>query len=189
MDFDEIKKVWDANQQQFAYTIDEHAMHRYIRSRRNSVGRTANITEWITITVNLAVGTLMLVNTLTEGSKGIIYYALILIMYLIAGIVALMRHRRKRAERDPGKSMTKDLDDAIATATYQVRLSSTIRWCSLVIALLAIVSLWNKVRSVELSIAATVFFVVVLLASQWEHNWYLRRRKKLQLLRTKLTEP
>jgi hypothetical protein len=85
--------------------------------------------------------------------------------------------------------MTKDLDDAISTATYQVRLSRFVRWCSFPIAILIMFSLWNKVQPVKLVVAAVLFFVAVLLGSQWEHNWYVKRLKRLQSLKTKLSDP
>ena len=46
MEFDEIKKIWDAQNNQPLYVIDEKALHNRIQSKMN-VKHLTNISDWI----------------------------------------------------------------------------------------------------------------------------------------------
>src|SRR5690349_6966310 len=46
MEFDEIKKIWDAQNNQPLYVIDEKALHNRIQSKMKGVLLRANANEW-----------------------------------------------------------------------------------------------------------------------------------------------
>lgn len=53
MEFDEIKKIWDAQNNQPLYVIDEKALHNRIQSKMKDVLLRANVNEWGVIIINL----------------------------------------------------------------------------------------------------------------------------------------
>ena len=79
-----------------------------------------------------------------------------------------------------------DLDHAISMATYQVRLSAFGRWSILPIAMLILLALWEKEKSVWALVGVFTLFVVSAFAARWEHRFYKSRKRELEVLKEKL---
>src|SRR5258708_3523845 len=60
MEFDEMKKIWDAQNNQPLYVIDEKALHNRIQSKMNTVLRLTNISEWSLIMIYLVAGGILI---------------------------------------------------------------------------------------------------------------------------------
>jgi len=60
MEFDEMKKIWDAQNNQPLYVIDEKALHSRIQSKMNTLLRFTSISEWMLILINLGTGGILL---------------------------------------------------------------------------------------------------------------------------------
>jgi len=81
-----------------------------------------------------------------------------------------------------------DLRHAIAVATYQVQLSYLLRWNTLPIGILIILSVWDGGRSFWLAIGIMIFLFIANYAAGWEHNFYKSRKRELEILLNKLNE-
>ena len=128
MEFDEIKKIWDAQNNQPLYVIDEKALHNRIQSKMKGVLRRANINEWGLIIVNLGTaGILLALNSFRHGANIFMY---IEAAWMFAAVVYVVAHRSRRvsSSRRFDRSIHGDLDHAISIATYHMRLVRIMNW-------------------------------------------------------------
>jgi len=186
MEFDDIVKVWDSQRNETMYTINEKAMHKQIRSRKQSAIRIANFSEILLIIGNLCTGSFILL--MNEKNTNIFMYVMAGFMMLTAGYVWRERQRRKKRENKFDSSMLADLDHAIATARYQVTLSQTGRWYGFIIAILCVLIMWQSGKANIATFGMVVLFTAAFFVSRWEHGCYVRRQRNLELLRHKLVD-
>jgi Flp pilus assembly protein TadB len=187
MEFEEIKKIWDMQNNETLYAINEKALHNRILSRKRSAGHIANFSELLVIFVNMATGLFVLWAALYQSAANIFIYLLTVWTLVTMLYVLVSRLRRRKNENRFDRSMLGDLNHAISNATYQVRLSGIMLWNGLPVGLLLLLGLWeNGKLSVWIIIFMPVFFVVVFYASRWEHGIYKRRKRELEGLQKKL---
>jgi hypothetical protein len=73
-------------------------------------------------------------------------------------------------------------------ANSQVRLARIMRWNTLPMGLLILLSFWENGISVWLVAVTAVFFILVFYASGWENNIYRRKKRELEVLLRKLQQ-
>jgi len=128
MEFDEMKKIWDAQNNQPLYVIDEKALHNRIQSKMNKGLRVANISESMLIIVNLGAGSLMLSLNGCKSGANIFMYVESAWMFATVVYVVVSRIRRIKAGRRFDRSIHGDLDHGIHLINYQMRISQITRW-------------------------------------------------------------
>jgi hypothetical protein len=185
MEFEEMKKIWMAESQETVYVINETALHNRIISKRKAVLHISNISELLLIIINFSAGCAMIGITYWNGGDNIFMYAMAIWMLLTAVYVLVSRVRRLRAQLKFDRSMLEDLRHAIATATYQVRLSWLMRLNVLPIGILSILSVWQGSKSIWLIVAILGFFILSYYLSGWELNIYKNKKRELELLQEK----
>jgi hypothetical protein len=183
MEFDEMKKIWDTQNNEPLYVLDETAMHNRILSKKQKTRRITNFTELMSIAVNIAAGALMLGTTLTSERPNVYLYVLAAWMMIVGVILIISRVSRINGKGKFDRSVLGDLDYTLATATYQVRISGLLRWNIVPVAALITVGLWNGGRTTGFAIVLLVFFAIVWYASGLEHNYYKRKRREVEALR------
>lgn len=188
MEFDEMKKIWDAQNNQMLFAIDEEALHSRIASKKTRSTHTTNLTEWIVIVVNLAAGAFVISSQDDFNTANIIMYGLGVWMGLTAIFVITRRIQRLRGEAQFDRTMLGDLNHAIAQATYQVRLSYLMRWNMLPIAGLLLLGLWQNGSPLWTIIMVLTVSTLAFFAGGWEHGVYERWKRELEVLRKKLTD-
>jgi hypothetical protein len=102
--------------------------------------------------------------------------------------VLVNRIRRMREQKQFNRSLSGDLQHALTTAVYQVRIARIMRLNVLPIALLTLLGVWEGGQSVWFTVAVALFFVLVYVASGWEQGIYRNKMKELQVLQNKLQE-
>lgn len=183
MEFEEIKKVWDAQNSEPLYVINETALRNSITSKKDKGIHITNVSELLSILVNFGAGALIM----ATGMFLLAGWMIIVGVYCLAG-----RIRRKMGEKQFDRSMLGDLDHAVSIASYQVRFSGLMRWNIIPVGLLILWELWDKENTgntVTLMIAMVLFFALAFFASGWEHNYYKSRRRQLIELRNMLLSP
>ena len=60
MEFEELQKIWDSQNNRPVYAIDEKALHNRILSKKRQAYHITNTTELLLIIVNVAAGGLIL---------------------------------------------------------------------------------------------------------------------------------
>jgi hypothetical protein len=186
MEFEEIKKVWDSQNNEPIYVINEKALHNRILSKMKQASHITNISELLSIFANIGTGCLILGMNLFKQSGSVFMYILSAWMFGVALYSLVSRIRRIKEGNRFDRSMLGDLEYAISLATYQVRLSQLLRWNSLPIGVLILLGVWDGGKSVWIAVGILVFFVLVNYAAGWEHRVYKTRKRELETLHSKL---
>jgi hypothetical protein len=186
MEFDEMKKIWDSQNNEPLYTINEKALHNRILSKKKQAYHITNISELLLIVVNTVAGLFILGMNVFKQSGNAYMYLLCAWMLGSSLYVLMMRLRRIKGDHQFDVSMRSDLHHAISVATYQVRLSLLGRWNIVPIGVLIILGIWDGGKSVRLSVGIFVFFLITNYAARWEHNIYKARKRELEILQAKL---
>jgi len=189
MEFDELKKIWDAQNNTPMYAINEETLHKQIHSRKDRTIRLVNLSEIGLIIINLAVGSFLFWDSITDN-EGIYSYLIAAFMLFSAGYLIVSRIRRQREKNRFDRSMLGDLDHAIANADRLIVLSrKVIWWYNLPILLLLILKLTQAQSSWLTWLLIAMAFTLAYLLGRWELNrCHLPRKESLEALRNTLTE-
>src|ERR1700712_3500409 len=105
MEFDEMKKIWDEQNKQPLYVLDEKALHNRIQSRMNGVRHMTNISDWTLIIIYLAAGSILLgLNPFRQGANIFIYVEAAWMFATVAYLV-VSHIRRIKASRQFDRSI------------------------------------------------------------------------------------
>ena len=188
MEFDELKKIWNMENQTNSYAINEVVLHNRIMVKKAKTQHIANFSEWLAIGVNAGAGLLMLYVNLKKTPLNIYMSVLSGWLLLSAIYVVLYRAGRMRKENRFDESMLGDLRKALSTARYQVRLSRFLRWNGLVVAMLTALELWEAGKPPVITLGIMVVFILANWAAGWEHRFYEKRRRELEVLLAELEQ-
>ncbi len=190
MEFDELKKIWDTQNNEPLYVINEEALHNRVRAKKNAAAKKANWMEVILIGANLLAGTMLLWAVLFKGKEQETFiYIMMPLMLLVPFFLIYKRMKRKKSENNYAHTMLGDIEHALSNAAYTVTLSRTSQFYFFGIALLTMLSLiFDKDASLVSIIIISLFFVFALYASRWEHNFYIRRHQELKTLHQKIAK-
>lgn len=186
MEFDEMKKIWNSQNNEPLYAINEQALHNRILSKKKKTYHITNVSELLLIIVNAGSGLFVLQITLSKQGMNIYMYLLAAWMFLSALYVLVSRIKRIRGNSRFNRSMLGDLSYAISVATYQVSLSRAGLWNILPIGIFCLLGVWEGGKSIWLIIALVILFALAARAGKWEHNIYKARKRELEALRDKL---
>jgi small-conductance mechanosensitive channel len=186
MEFEELQKIWDTQNNAPLYVINEKALHNRIIAKKSQASHIANTSEWILIIVNTAVGIYILTTSSARRDHNVFIYALSAWMFLTALYAIVSRVIRLRRQPRYDRSMIGDLQHALGTAAYQVRLSHAMRLSIIPLVLLMLLSFWQKGTSIWMGVGVVFFYALVYYASSWEHNRYKARKKELEVLYEKM---
>lgn len=190
MEFDEMKKIWDAQTNQPLYVIDEKALHNRIHSKMSVELRLASMREWSTILFYLgAVGLMLGVSRFNRLKPGANIFLYLMAAWMFGTVVYMVasRIRRIKASRRFDRSIRGDLDNAISLAGYQMRLGLVIAFNFLPLGAIMILFSWEVGRLFMVCVG--VILVSAALTFIVERKGYRaskRRKHALQVLKEKL---
>jgi hypothetical protein len=186
MEFDDLKKIWDAQNNRPLYVIDEKALHSRIQSKMKSALLYTNITEWGSIISNLfSAGVLIAIYSLRHGANVLVY---IEAAWMIATVVFVAAHRARRISSGHrfDRSIHGDLDHAISIATFQVHLVRILSLNILPLGAIAFLIAWGSGQLLK----ACIFVLLACPPSFYVgikgNRKYVRRKRALQVLKEKL---
>ena len=184
-EFEQLQRIWDSQNNQPIYIMNEQALHQRIETKKNKTIRITNFTELLLIFVNLFSGVMILTIKFPEASA--VYMTIMALWMLITAAYALVsRVRRINGNSKFDRSMQGDLAFAISVASYQVRLSKLMRWNVLPIGILCFLGLLSGGKSVSIIVIMTFVFAALYYFSGWEHSFYESRKRELETLQGKL---
>src|SRR4051812_825366 len=122
MEFEEMKKIWDTQTQSPLFVMNEQALHNRISAKKSQAGHITAFSETLAVLVNLVGGAVILIVNLLSKNISAWMNAMAGWMFVTALYVIVNRVKRMSAEQTFDRSIAGDLDHAIATASYQVRL-------------------------------------------------------------------
>src|SRR5580693_2288367 len=158
MEFEDIQQIWDSQNNRSLYTIDQTALHNRILLKKKQTRRMTNLSEIALIIVNLGAGSFVFELNYTSLRPKVFMY--LLAAWMLASTLFLVAGRIRRISRSSrfGQSIHGDLDYAISTARYQVRLSRLMHLNTLPIGILSLFGLWEGGKSVWIGAATLIFF-------------------------------
>jgi len=188
MEFEELQKIWDSQNNEPLYAINAKALHNRILSKKKQAWHITNFSELLLISVNIGTGSFILGMNFYNGHGNIFMYLMSVWTFSTAFYILISRVRRIEREHKFDRSMLDDLNHAIATATYQVRLSQLMRWNNLPIAIFIALGMWSSEKPFWIIVLILIFFAFVNYASGWEHRIYKNRKRELEVLQKKTSE-
>lgn len=186
-EFDDMKIIWDSQNEEKLYAINENALYKQIKRKGNSVSRLLQRFEFVMVGVNLLVAGFLVVATLFNDSDPFEY--LLPFIYLAYAIIFFAWRRGRRqddAHFEP--TMLGELDKAIWQINYLIR-----RTRELMIWYLAPLALF--VGGMMLYEGQPLFALAILivmggaglLTDRWEiKRCYLPKKQSLEALRATL---
>lgn len=185
MEFDEMKKIWDAQNNQPLYTIDEKALHN-IQSKMSTLLHVTSISEWLLIIINLSTGAILFSNNPLKAGSNIFLFVEAVWLFAIVIHLVVNAIRRVKASRRFDRSVHGDLNHAIFLASYQVRISQIIRWNFLPMAAIMILSGWEAGKLIKVSAIILASYALAFYVSSKGYRANKRRKSSLQALKEKL---
>lgn len=190
MEFEEMKKIWDEQNQEPLYAINEAALYRSIQSKKKRASRLSSINDFglMGIAVITAI-TYSLISIINETPS--LYDYLIPIILVGIGIYVLAsRIKRKKKELQFDRTMLGDLDHAIASVSYEAKRAKTFVWWFLMpLAILVFLNMSTAEVSFWKWLGIAAGFVLLFLLTRWEYNrCHSPKKQKLEALREKLVE-
>ena len=180
MEFENIKKIWDTQNNQPMYVINESELQKNITTKKNKGVHITNVTELLSVVVNIGAGTFI---TFLNSNSNVYLYILAGWMF-ITGVYCLTgRVKRIRGNSQYDRTMLGDLDHAVSVASYQVRFSSLMRWNVIPVGALVVLSMLGRPELTGLIIGLVLFFALTFYATGFEHRYYVRRKKDVEELR------
>ena len=186
MEFEEMKKIWDSQNNEPLFGINEKALHNRVLSKKKQAHHITNISELLIIIVYTCTAGFIFGVNLFKHSGNIFLYVLSAWMLCSALYLLVSRVRRINGNRRFDRTLRGDLAYALSVATYQVRLSQLMRWNILPIGILILAGVWQGGKSIWPAMGILIFFVLTNYASSWEHGIYKARKRELVLLQDKL---
>ncbi|HEU5165809.1 MAG TPA: hypothetical protein VFU29_09740 [Chitinophagaceae bacterium] len=186
MEFEELRKIWDTQNNQLLYAINEKAINNLILSKKKQAHHITNISELLLIFVNIGSGILILALNVFKQSGNISLYVLSAWMLGSALYILVRRIQRIKGNQQFDRTVSGDLSYAISEASYQVGISQIMRWNILPVATLTFLGLWEGGKSIWIAIIVLLFFALTFYAGGWEHNIYKKKKRELEILQRKL---
>jgi len=119
-EFEEMKIIWDSQNEEKLYAINESALYAQIKRKGKSISRLLERFEMVMIGVNLLVGVgLVVMEFLNDGD---LYEYLLPVLYFVYAVVVFVwRYTRRQEDIHFEKSMLGELDKAIWQIDYLIK--------------------------------------------------------------------
>lgn len=186
MEFDEMKKIWDSQNNVYLFSIDERALHNRVLSKQRQAYHVTHVSELLSIVAFAGSGSIILLVNSFKSTGSIAMYLMSVWMLITAACVLISRVRRIKGNRQYDASLHGSLAYGISLTTYQVRLSGLLRWNMLPIGVLILLGFWEGGKSIWAAAGLVVFLALAHVAARWEHNLYKARKRELEALKDKL---
>jgi len=187
MEFDEMKKIWDNQKEEYVFTLNQSALHNHVVVKQKQGLRITNISEWLMIAVNILVPVYMITSMLS-GEINISLAISSGWMLLTAAFIVNGRYKRMSGNSRFDRTLRGDLQFAIDVARYQVRLAALGRWSIVPIGLLSVTALIEAGKPLWIAAIVVIFLVFANYAAVWESGIYKARLHQLEGLMKKLDE-
>ena len=189
MEFNEMKKIWDAQSNKTMYAIDEEALSKKVISKKMKAARWVDKMEKVLASSLVFASAIIWSAVIYKSKYEFPQLALASLMLIGALAIVVGRMRRLKWQNSFENSMLGDIEQAIANANYQVKLSKAGKWAYLVVTVFTIISVFNNSDELWKGFLVLGFFVFGYFAARWEHRtFYVAQKKGLEKVKQKLLE-
>lgn len=186
MNFDDLQKVWDAQQQAPMYVLNQSALEQMVQQKSRKAAFYVNLNDWGLMTIMILCSAILLI--IDWGS--LYTYLSAATMLGIAAYVGIRRIYRKKQTPSYEQSILGKLDQAIDNADNEIRRAKTFVWWMLIPA--AIPTALNMIQgdqSIGKILLIAGFFALAFVVTQWGlKRSLLPRKRSLEALKKKLLE-
>ena len=187
MEFEEMKKIWDAQKGEALYAIDEKALHNQVIVKKKKSAQKADKLELTLISSLLFAGGMVWYAIIVKSSYEMAQIIFASLLLFAAVAILISRRKRMRWQDSFENSMLGDLEQGLANASYQVKLSKAVAFLYLTVAGFAVVSVYLEVTDWWKSVLVLLLFTFGYIASRWEHRkFYVGQKKNLLAMKEKL---
>ena len=186
MEFEEMKKIWDAQNNEPMYAINEEALFRRIRAKSSRASRISNINEiGLILIVIVTSGILLFV-----GNQSFYDYLTVFALLSIGLYIWIGRMQRKKRESEFDRSMLGELDQALANVDHETNRAKTFFWWFLLpVAIPAFLNMAQAGTPSWKWFVVPAAFVLSYFVVQWGlKRKQLPRKKELEALRKILAD-
>ena len=126
MEFEEMKKIWNAQDNEQVYAIDEQALHRRVMKKNAGIKRMANFSEWGLLIISLGLALFMFVEAIFDNELYSIPQGVIFL--IVATYIYWDRRKRLRSEGQSDHTLLGDLEQAIRTIDHHIKRQRNMVW-------------------------------------------------------------
>lgn len=189
MEFDEMKKIWDSQNSEHLYVINEDALHNRIRTKKKRSQRLVETVEIVLLISTIVAGSMVLLANIVRGEHIIFKYVSASVFYLVAVYLWMKRSDRRKGEGRFENTMMGDLEHALSNSNHQVMISATFLYKVFpFVSIGSLIAEWVRSGFTWMIPAIVAFFVVGYFASRWEHRCYVSKLRELESLKAMLVE-
>ena len=189
MNFEELQVIWNSQNNETMYAINEDALYKYVKQKGKSIGGMVNLFEFILIGVNLLVGVWLTIEALDNNNTST--QSILAVFYLAFAVFGFIRRLMRRSEEKPfNLTIVGELDKAIWRVDYLMRQGkNAIIWYLIPLAVIfGVMSFIDTKRLLWAFGLMVVTIVATYFATQWENKkFHLPNKRNLETLRHKLT--
>lgn len=184
-----MKKIWDSQNNQTLYAVDEQAMHKAVKAKKKSATRMVSFNEIGLIIINLAMGVMQYHEWYYDGRDP---WDLVMgvLVTLIAVFLVIIRLRRKKHEERYDRSMLGELEHAISGVKSLIWISTSMVWWYMApIGVLVFGKFLIRGADWYSWLFVIGMFALAMILITWERRrWHYPRLEKLKMLKAKLLE-
>ena len=183
MEFKEMQIIWDNQNEEKLFAINEAAMYEQIKRKGKSITRKLDFVEMLMIGLNIVVGIALVADAINDNETGIAY--ILPVMYLAYAVIGLIRRLRRQKEAiqfEP--TLVGELDKAISQIDYLIKEErSMIIWYLIPLVFVALVTLIIQSGRVTLLILAVLLALPVgYYGGKWEINKiYMPKKTRIRV--------
>ena len=189
MDFEEMKVIWDTQNEEPLYAFDEAALHQSVRKKARGFKRLVVFFEAVMMVVALGGSVLYVIEPLRDGQD---YHRFVSAAIFLAAATHFFIGIRRRWQRETGfdQSLLRDLNKALWQVDYHISRSRAIRWWFIFPCVLGI-SIDFVFRLDFRLVWIWLLFLLLMAVATWGIEkeircLYLPKKRRLEALRDKL---
>lgn len=126
MDFNDMKRIWDAQNKKNIFVINEEALHRRIIKDKQRIKRNVNVFEWTAFFTMAGLSLMMIVEGLLDNELYQIPEGILLICSSF--FIYWNRYSRKSSRKDTGDTLLSDIDKSIQMINYHIKRQRYFVW-------------------------------------------------------------
>ncbi|KAA3664421.1 MAG: hypothetical protein DWQ04_05785 [Chloroflexi bacterium] len=190
MEFEDMQIIWNNQNEEKLYAINEAALHNQIRRKGKSITRKLDFVEMMMIFINLIASIFLGIDAVQDNQP---LYAYILPgMYFVYALIGLARRLLRQQEEVHFEStLVGELDKALWQINYLIKQSrSMMVWYLLPLMLVAAITIL-----INSGMGWTIGLIVIIVplayfGGNWKVNkFYLPKKRSLESLRETLLTP
>jgi len=187
MEFEDLQTIWDSQNDENLYTINEEALFAKVQQGSKSVNHKLNIYEWLMFLGNLIIGIVLFIDAIR--GNGQTYEYVLPILYIFFSIsILILRKMRKKEEVQFDLTMMGELDKAIWQIDHLIKRGrSMMVWYIFPLTLVLTITLILNSKPLWALGMIAILLPLSYYSGRWEINkWYMPQKRELESLREEL---